>query len=438
MNDEMDREALQERVITARRAGALPRPPTAALPGPPYHLHGMDLLYFLCRFDPADVARLVPPGLVPAKSSWGIVAAYQVPFGWEIAPYSAHYFAPEIEGFASPDGYPCVYQTAAYYSDRMRECFSKFYNRETRDGWTRLIDGDHRIDAEAGTGSRVRLRMGGKFKTPGFDLKQGINRYAFPSPAGGFNLMSAPFTAPFVELDDAYVEIVGSPDDGVLRPVEIVWPVFCRNSSMTFGVPRDITSEKSQLDEDARRAESIELLGRIGRPAVLLDRDRHILLANADGNRLLRETQLPVASGTLMLRDEAATAFAQGAAALGEGQRDFISARFALQGRSDHPLLGLFMAVDDGNLLLLIDEPARTDTTLSEDSLRILGLTPAEARIAARVGAGLSPNAVAEELSLSRNTVRAALKKVYSKLAIGRQSELARIVARIAMPAKVS
>jgi DNA-binding CsgD family transcriptional regulator len=65
------------------------------------------------------------------------------------------------------------------------------------------------------------------------------------------------------------------------------------------------------------------------------------------------------------------------------------------------------------------------------NALELLGLTRAEARIASCVGNGLPARQAAVALSISENTVRSALQLVYEKLGIGKQSELARIVARL-------
>lgn len=62
---------------------------------------------------------------------------------------------------------------------------------------------------------------------------------------------------------------------------------------------------------------------------------------------------------------------------------------------------------------------------------KTLGLTRAEARVAALVGRGIAPDAAAVQLGLSVETVRTVLKKVYGKLGIGRQGELVRIVTRL-------
>jgi DNA-binding CsgD family transcriptional regulator len=67
-----------------------------------------------------------------------------------------------------------------------------------------------------------------------------------------------------------------------------------------------------------------------------------------------------------------------------------------------------------------------------EAALRLFGLTPAEARVAALVGAGRSPREAAEALGIAEGTARILLKHAYGKLDISRQSELARLVTRLA------
>lgn len=52
-------------------------------------------------------------------------------------------------------------------------------------------------------------------------------------------------------------------------------------------------------------------------------------------------------------------------------------------------------------------------------------LAAAEARVAALIGTGLSPQQAAEELGISVGNVRTTLKNVFSKVGVSRQSELA-------------
>lgn len=61
----------------------------------------------------------------------------------------------------------------------------------------------------------------------------------------------------------------------------------------------------------------------------------------------------------------------------------------------------------------------------------VFSLTPAEGRIAMMIAAGRSPQEIAEELNLSRETVRTQIKAVFHKTRTHRQNELAALIARI-------
>lgn len=61
----------------------------------------------------------------------------------------------------------------------------------------------------------------------------------------------------------------------------------------------------------------------------------------------------------------------------------------------------------------------------------VLGVTLGEARIAALVGSGLSPKEAAERLGIAEETARSVLKRVFSKVGVSRQSELAAMMARL-------
>lgn len=58
----------------------------------------------------------------------------------------------------------------------------------------------------------------------------------------------------------------------------------------------------------------------------------------------------------------------------------------------------------------------------------LFGLTPTEARVAARVADGLSPDEVAGDLKLGTGTVRWHVKRIMARVETGRQAELVRLV----------
>ena len=74
------------------------------------------------------------------------------------------------------------------------------------------------------------------------------------------------------------------------------------------------------------------------------------------------------------------------------------------------------------------DEPA--DPTIVRD---VLGLTLGEARIAALIGFGLPPREAAQRLGITEKSTRTALKRVFAKVGVSRQSELAALLTRLVL-----
>lgn len=81
-------------------------------------------------------------------------------------------------------------------------------------------------------------------------------------------------------------------------------------------------------------------------------------------------------------------------------------------------------------LILLIDpgSPRIVDPSVIRD---LLGLTLGEARLAALVGAGKSPREAANGLGITEESARTVLKRVFSKVGVSRQSELAALLSRL-------
>ena len=79
---------------------------------------------------------------------------------------------------------------------------------------------------------------------------------------------------------------------------------------------------------------------------------------------------------------------------------------------------------------LFVSDPDERVEIPEERLRRLYALTPSEARIAARLTAGLRPEAVANELGVQVNTVRMHLKRIFVKTGTGRQSELVGLLLR--------
>jgi DNA-binding CsgD family transcriptional regulator len=63
----------------------------------------------------------------------------------------------------------------------------------------------------------------------------------------------------------------------------------------------------------------------------------------------------------------------------------------------------------------------------------LFALAPAEARVAALIGSGLSPRQAAKQLGISEGNVRTALKHVFGKVGVTRQNELAVLLTKLAL-----
>lgn len=78
------------------------------------------------------------------------------------------------------------------------------------------------------------------------------------------------------------------------------------------------------------------------------------------------------------------------------------------------------------------DEPA--DPALVRD---FLGLTLGEARVASLIGSGLAPKEASTKLGVAEETVRTVLKRVFAKTGVGRQAELATLLAKLSLAGKL-
>jgi len=110
------------------------------------------------------------------------------------------------------------------------------------------------------------------------------------------------------------------------------------------------------------------------------------------------------------------------------GGRPLYVEALPLRGSDPFPVAGAGLG---GGMVLLLRDLLAPSTRPIEPMLEQLGLTRAEARVAALVGRGAAPREVAEQFAVGESTVRSQLKAVYGKLAIRRQSELAVFITRL-------
>jgi pimeloyl-ACP methyl ester carboxylesterase/DNA-binding CsgD family transcriptional regulator len=210
----------------------------------------------------------------------------------------------------------------------------------------------------------------------------------------------------------------------------------------------------SSLGAHLRRAD--ELATRLhesssdpGYALVLLDRQRRLIASNEGGREFFGAVCRPLIQGQRLVFAETGddATFASALKDLDKKGTAPILARFSgmngdgampyylVRGDALSPAMLRAAEFDAGAAqpfcALVAAPPDAGDETL--DLFRkALGLTPAEARLAARLRFGQSLKEAAEELGISVNTARNQLKSVFEKLGVNRQADLVRHLAELA------
>lgn len=200
------------------------------------------------------------------------------------------------------------------------------------------------------------------------------------------------------------------------------------------------------LDADLARAGLGEALARAGIGIFALDSLGRVLFSNPVADRL-RADGVDIVQDSLRSGSGSASTAIQAAIArtLRGEPADLIGDLKPIlvkRTSSDRPLAIYLLPVRPGDqptqqflshtraiLLMINSSPdAPADPALVRD---VLGLTLGEARVAALVGAGLAPRDAAQKLGISEETARTALKRVFSKVRVSRQSELAALLTKL-------
>ncbi len=182
-------------------------------------------------------------------------------------------------------------------------------------------------------------------------------------------------------------------------------------------------------------------LAAVRQPAIAIDRLGRVLDCNAAADAIF-DDDIHVKNQRLVLRDkdakrrfddfttqlmttrETAALDAAPITAAREGRRPVIIRALPVPPAARNPFLGARVLL---TLTSLEPEPFGSAVTL----MRIFALTPAEAKLAALMVEGISPEQIAERLAISRETVRNQLKAVFAKTQTSRQAELVALLARI-------
>ncbi|WP_395447833.1 helix-turn-helix transcriptional regulator [Aminobacter sp. UC22_36] len=185
-------------------------------------------------------------------------------------------------------------------------------------------------------------------------------------------------------------------------------------------------------------------LGRLAVGAIIVDRECRILQATPQAEAILAEKDvLKNDRGRLRLLDEAGPSgeFTAAVAEIAEADpASFAGSRAFSIHRSSGEALGLVVrpaphsaklqAPLRGAALVIIADAGSTVAPHPAILVRLFGLTPAEAELAALMGQGLDLNDASAALGITKNTAKAHLRMVFSKTGVSRQSELVRLLLR--------
>lgn len=388
------------------------------------------------RFRPGWVQAHLPPPLVPVPGDLGTAYVFISDKPGMMSPFGYSFVGIEVEGFDSPDGSHAQYVVEGFISPRGARLIVDVLNGNVGRGWARHDHGDGIVTGTAGPpgGEAIRLSMR---PTPAARVDtHGSHNFLGPDPGGrGMNVYPVAFTGNIHMAEPLSVEMLpaAGPALQAMHPEALLWGLWGPALSITYGAPR-LIHETAALAAETARTLLLETFARLGRPAAIVGEDGVILHLNRQAE------EAGAFAGGQRLRLARAADQARLARRLAEAlgaEAGLDLAPLAAEGPDGRPLLLQVMPLKGfratgAAALVLFTDPAAPPGPGPSRSLQLLGLTPAEARIAALVGTGQSPREAAEALGLTIATVRSALKLVYDKLGIARQSQLAAIVARLA------
>lgn len=203
----------------------------------------------------------------------------------------------------------------------------------------------------------------------------------------------------------------------------------------------------AQLIEAKTTADTLgQTFRRMGVAVFTLDAADRVLFLN-DSARKLTGEPFAVRNGSLRIKGEGGAPISL--------DRAFATQRSLAAAPSD--TVPLLLRETDGRHLIAFRLPVHATDDISEEFLRsaktlllvverrrgepadlytlreLFGLTGAEAKLASLIGQGISPKQAASQLQITESTVRSVLKRIYSKIDVSRQGELAALLGQIGL-----
>ena len=396
------------------------------------HIAVLDL-----QFDEPMVRAALPADLEPAESLQGFLLVYTANRPDTEPSSSGAFLGVFLKGRNAPDGSPGIFVTDGYYDqdiDVARSYTTRFQHGTARIG----IDGDD-VSGQLDVLGTPALEFGLHVHRDKRVLNMGTHQY-FGLRRGGLTTYSIAFAARVHQASLTHLAVrQGTPGlIGHITRDTVLAVTYAPGAPLTFSPPRPIAPNEPIAAADTAHLAILEVLASVGRAAVVVDADGHVLFGNPEG---LAATRPLLKGGRLAAADaQEQVQLTQLLNAAAHLRAPPTGERLALHRPDGSPVLiqaGSYRGGWNGvaTSLLMIYDPRAEAQFGPVQGLELLGLTPSEARIAAAIGGGLSARAASETLVLSENTIRSALKSIYAKLGISSRTQLAGIVAQLRMPA---
>lgn len=225
---------------------------------------------------------------------------------------------------------------------------------------------------------------------------------------------------------------VGHAQTSDIRQLGVIGPHIQR--AMQVKLMLDDANRKLALSYEAM--DSLEIGVVILNTNIIVHANKSALQLNREQDRLwLGRGRLEATHGVDRKRLDEAIAYAR---RKNRSNRSFSS--LSIERENQRPLILHIIALSDRHrdllfgtpsVLILVKDPERSGRTDPRILTDLFDLTPSEAAIAVALGDGASPESVCLQRGISANTLKTHRKRIFSKIGVSSQSELATLLSKI-------